>query len=102
MAVMDYHPCVAKVLDAGETDRSLPFFVMELVKGSPITDHCDRERLAIDRRLELFALVCDAIQDADTSELHYKDWHNNRGPVNRLLWSSPSAGLSEVPLLVPA
>jgi WD40 repeat protein/serine/threonine protein kinase len=72
LAVMD-HPCIAKVHDAGETDRGLPFFVMELVKGSPITDYCDRNRLTITQRLELFARVCDAIQHAHTKAIIHRD-----------------------------
>jgi WD40 repeat protein/tRNA A-37 threonylcarbamoyl transferase component Bud32 len=72
LAVMD-HPCIAKVLDAGETDRGLPFFVMELVKGSPITDYCDRQRLTIQQRLDLFARVCEAIQHAHTKAIIHRD-----------------------------
>jgi serine/threonine protein kinase len=71
LAVMD-HPCIAKVLDAGETDRGLPFFVMELVKGSPITTTATAA--ADDRqRLELFARVCDAIQHAHTKAIIHRD-----------------------------
>jgi WD40 repeat protein/serine/threonine protein kinase len=72
LAVMD-HPCIAKVLEAGETDRGLPFFVMELVRGSPITDYCDRQRLTIAQRLGLFAQVCDAIQHAHTKAIIHRD-----------------------------
>jgi len=72
LAMMD-HPGIARVLDAGETDRGAPFFVMELVRGSPITDYCDKNRLTIEHRLELFALVCDAIQHAHTKAVIHRD-----------------------------
>src|SRR5205814_5975999 len=57
LAMMD-HANIARVLDAGATESGRPYFVMELVKGLPITDYCDRNRLAIDDRLELFMQVC--------------------------------------------
>src|SRR5688572_31729403 len=60
LAMMD-HPNIAKVLDAGETDTGRPFFVMELVKGVPLTEFCDREKLVLDDRLKLFMQVCHAI-----------------------------------------
>jgi eukaryotic-like serine/threonine-protein kinase len=63
LALMD-HPNIAKVLDAGTTAQGRPYFVMELVRGVPITDYCDREHLAIPERLELFVLVCRAVQHA--------------------------------------
>ena len=53
LAVMD-HPNIAKALDAGTTDDGLPYFVMELVAGVPITEYCDAERLDLRHRLELF------------------------------------------------
>ncbi len=67
LALMD-HPHIAKVLDAGTTDQGRPFFVMELVKGVPITEYCDRHRLGIPERLALFRQVCSAVQHA-----HQKD-----------------------------
>ena len=51
-------------LDAGATQTGRPFFVMELVKGDPITSYCDRNSVSIQERLELFAQVCDAVQHA--------------------------------------
>ncbi|MEM1424710.1 MAG: protein kinase, partial [Planctomycetota bacterium] len=57
LALMD-HPNVAKVFDGGLTDRSLPYFAMELVRGEPITRFCDRNRLSIDGRLKLMMRVC--------------------------------------------
>jgi eukaryotic-like serine/threonine-protein kinase len=61
LALMD-HPNIAKVLDAGATDSGRPFFVMELVKGVPITRFCDERQLSPRERLELFIPVCQAIQ----------------------------------------
>src|SRR5580704_2892635 len=63
LALMD-HPNIAKVLDAGTTDSGRPFFVMELVKGVPITRFCDERRLTPRQRLELFVPVCQAVQHA--------------------------------------
>ena len=53
LALMD-HPNIAKVLDAGTTNRGLPYFVMDLVKGVPITQFCDERRLTCEERLALF------------------------------------------------
>src|SRR5262249_49631287 len=53
LAIMD-HPNIAKVLDAGATDTGRPYFVMELVRGIPITQYCDQNNLSIPERLELF------------------------------------------------
>src|SRR5262249_12392439 len=58
------HPNIAKVLDAGATDHGRPYFVMELVKGTPITQFCDGGRLSPRDRLELFIPVCQAVQHA--------------------------------------
>src|SRR5437899_3186974 len=63
LALMD-HPNIAKVLDGGATSNGRPFFVMELVKGIPITRFCDENRLETTKRLELFIQVCQAIQHA--------------------------------------
>jgi eukaryotic-like serine/threonine-protein kinase len=63
LAMMD-HPNIARVLDAGSTATGRPYFVMELVKGVPITDYCDEARLAPRERIELLVAVCQAIQHA--------------------------------------
>jgi hypothetical protein len=63
LALMD-HPNIAKVLDAGQTNSGRPFFVMDLVKGLPITDYCDQTQLTPRERLELFVSVCQAVQHA--------------------------------------
>ena len=57
LAMMD-HPHIARVLDAGATDRGRPFFVMELVNGIPITEYCDESGLGTRERLALFGDVC--------------------------------------------
>src|SRR5262245_18663087 len=63
LAVMD-HPIIARVFDAGTTENGRPYFVMELVKGVPLTKYCDEHRLTPRQRLELFVPVCQAIQHA--------------------------------------
>jgi probable HAF family extracellular repeat protein len=72
LALMD-HPNIAKVLDAGTTPGGRPYFVMELVRGLPITDYCDREQVAIPARLELFVLVCRAVQHAHQKGIIHRD-----------------------------
>jgi serine/threonine protein kinase len=63
LALMD-HPNIARVLDAGTTESGRPYFVIELVRGTPITDYCDRAKLSTSDRLALFVLVCQAVQHA--------------------------------------
>ena len=70
--VMD-HPSIAKVLDAGTTDAGRPYFVMELVRGVPITQYCDEQRLTTRERLELFAQVCRTMQHAHTKGVIQRD-----------------------------
>lgn len=72
LALMD-HPNIAKVLDAGATTDNRPFFVMELVKGVPITKFCDENRLTARQRLELFVPVCQAIQHAHQKGIIHRD-----------------------------
>jgi len=72
LALMD-HPNIAKVLDAGATDSGRPFFVMELVKGVPVDRFCDKGRLDTRQRLELFVLVCHAIQHAHLKGIIHRD-----------------------------
>jgi serine/threonine protein kinase len=72
LALMD-HPNIARVLDAGTTSSGRPFFVMELVDGERITDYCDRKRLGLRERLELFTRVCEAIQHAHQKGVIHRD-----------------------------
>ena len=72
LALMD-HPNIARVLDAGSTDSGRPYFVMELVRGVPITDFCDQNRLNPRERLELFIHVCNAVQHAHQKGIIHRD-----------------------------
>jgi serine/threonine protein kinase len=72
LAMME-HPNIAKVFDAGATDTGRPYFVMELVKGIPITQYCDEQKLSIQERLELFVPVCQAIHHAHQKEIVHRD-----------------------------
>lgn len=72
LAMMD-HPNIAKVLDAGTTDTDRPYFVMELVKGIPITKYCDEKQLPVRERLLLFLPVCHAVQHAHQKGIIHRD-----------------------------
>jgi serine/threonine protein kinase/tetratricopeptide (TPR) repeat protein len=75
LAMME-HPCIARVLDAGTTSPSvgsLPYFAMEHVAGVPITDYCDLHTLSTQQRLDLFMLVCDAVQHAHQKGVIHRD-----------------------------
>jgi serine/threonine protein kinase/tetratricopeptide (TPR) repeat protein len=72
LAMMD-HPNIAKVHDGGVTPEGRPYFVMELVKGLPITDYCDKSRLGTRQRLELFLDVCHAVQHAHQKGIIHRD-----------------------------
>jgi serine/threonine protein kinase len=72
LALMD-HPNIARVHDGGETSSGRPYFVMELVKGIPITSFCDQNRLTTRERLELFIHVCEAVQHAHQKGIIHRD-----------------------------
>jgi non-specific serine/threonine protein kinase/serine/threonine-protein kinase len=72
LALMD-HPNIAQVFDAGETESGVPYFVMEHVQGIAITEFCDRERLRVRDRLELFLQVCDAVHHAHQKGVIHRD-----------------------------
>jgi serine/threonine protein kinase len=72
LAMME-HPNIAKVLDAGATDTGRPYFVMELVKGIPITEYCDNNNLDTQQRLGLFISACKAIQHAHQKGIIHRD-----------------------------
>ncbi|MCA9151551.1 MAG: serine/threonine protein kinase [Planctomycetales bacterium] len=72
LAMMD-DPNIARVLDGGETESGRPYFVMELVKGLPITEYCDKNELSTTERLALFKVVCDAVQHAHQKGIIHRD-----------------------------
>jgi WD40 repeat protein/serine/threonine protein kinase len=72
LALME-HPNIAKVLDAGATDTGRPYFVMELVRGTRITDYCDQNKLSTEERLNLFVQICHAIQHAHQKGIIHRD-----------------------------
>src|SRR5690606_36718575 len=67
------HPNIAKVLDGGATVTGRPYFVMELVKGVPITEFCDEHNLGTVERLKLFIQVCEALHHAHQNDILYRD-----------------------------
>ena len=72
LALMD-HPSIAKVFDAGSTPQGAPYFVMEYVAGTPITEYCDSRRLSTRERLELFMRVCEGVQHAHQKAIIHRD-----------------------------
>jgi serine/threonine protein kinase len=72
LAIMD-HPSIAKVFDAGATPEGQPYFVMEYVPGVPITDYCDKKKLKIPERLELFIQLCEGVQHAHQKAIIHRD-----------------------------
>jgi serine/threonine protein kinase/Tfp pilus assembly protein PilF len=91
LALMD-HPNIARVFDGGETASGRPYFVMELVKGVPITDYCDQSHLTPRERLELFVHVCQAVQHA-----HHKGIiHRDLKPTNVLVTLHDGTPLAKV------
>ncbi len=72
LALMD-HPNIARIYDGGVTAARQPFFIMELVKGLPLTQYCDQRRLTVKARLELFVAVCQAVQHAHQKGIIHRD-----------------------------
>jgi eukaryotic-like serine/threonine-protein kinase len=72
LALMD-HPNIAGVLDAGKTSSGQLYFAMEMVRGLPLTEHCDAHRLTLRQRLELFIPVCQAVQHAHQKGVLHRD-----------------------------
>jgi eukaryotic-like serine/threonine-protein kinase len=92
LALMD-HPNIAKLLDAGATDRGRPYFVMELVRGIKITDYSDQNNLSTEERIKLFIQVCAAVEHAHQKGIIHRDikpsnilvTHQNGVPVPKVL-----------------
>jgi len=72
LALLD-HPNIARVFDGGTTEAGRPYFVMELVRGLPITAYCDQQRLTLEERLKLFAEVCEGVQHAHQKGIIHRD-----------------------------
>src|SRR5262245_44364848 len=91
LAIMD-HPNIATVHDGGATASGRPYFVMELVKGAPITDFCDQNHLSVRQRLELFVSVCQAVQHAHQKGVIHRDLK----PSNVLVTSHDTTAVVKV------
>lgn len=87
LALMD-HPNIARVFDAGTSSSGRPYFVMELVRGAPVTQFCDQHKLSIEQRLRLLRDVCDAVQHAHSKGVIHRDLK----PSNVLVALSDSGG----------
>ncbi len=72
LALMD-HPNIARVLDGGTTASGRPYFVMDLVKGIPITNFCDQNQLSTEARLQLFQKVCEGVEHAHQKGIIHRD-----------------------------
>ena len=91
LARMD-HENIARVLDAGTTDAGQPFFAMEYVPGIPITDYCDKGRLALPERIELFRAVCAGVQHAHQKGVMHRDLK----PSNILITESDGKAVPKI------
>ncbi|MBN2132207.1 MAG: serine/threonine protein kinase [Sedimentisphaerales bacterium] len=91
LALLD-HPNIAQVHDAGATRDGRPYFAMEYVKGLPITDYCDREKLELDERLSLFKHVCEAVQHAHQKGIIHRDIK----PSNLLVYTEGNEAIVKI------
>jgi len=91
LALLD-HPNIAHVYDAGTTEASRPYFVMEYVKGLPITEHCDRHKLSIEDRLNLFRQVCLSVHHAHQKGIIHRDIK----PSNILVSTQDDQGVPKI------
>jgi WD40 repeat protein/serine/threonine protein kinase len=91
LALMD-HPNIAQVFDGGATENGRPYFVMELVRGPPITKYCDEQRLTTRERIELFIQVCKAVQHAHQKGVIHRDLK----PSNILVMESDGGAVPKV------
>ena len=102
LALMD-HPNIARVFDAGETEQGRPYFVMELVKGVPLTEFCDENQLSNRHRLELFVTICRALQHAHQKGVIHRDLKpsnvmvtlNDNQPVPKVIDFGVSKAISQ-------
>ena len=91
LAMMD-HPNIAHIIDAGATATGRPYFVMEYIEGSPITEYCDRKRLTTTERLSLFLAVCRAVHHAHQKRVIHRDLK----PSNVLVTEQDGAAIPKV------
>jgi eukaryotic-like serine/threonine-protein kinase len=91
LAMMD-HPNIARIFDAGATSKGRPYFVMEYIEGVPITEYCDRNRIGIGQRLEIFLAVCHAVQHAHQKGVIHRDLK----PSNVLVMEREGAAVPKV------
>jgi WD40 repeat protein len=100
------HPNIARILDAGTTERGQPFFVMELVKGVPLTRYCDERQLSVADRLQIFQQVCQAVQHAHQKGIIHRDLkpgnilvesHDGR-PVPKVIDFGLAKAMNDLPL----
>jgi serine/threonine protein kinase len=87
LAMMD-HPNIARVFDAGATESGRPYFVMELVKGVPLTRYCDDQQLDTRQRLTLFQQVCAAIQHSHQKGVIHRDIKPSNVLVTVARWAT--------------
>jgi len=95
LSMMD-HPNIARMLDTGTTNTGRPYFVMELIRGIPVTDYCDKCRLSINDRLKLFVAVCDGVQHAHLKGIIHRDIK----PSNVLIQTSSDTAAAPVPKVI--
>ena len=88
------HPNIARLLDAGVTEDDMPYFVMDVARGEPITEYCNHRHLSVEARLALFMTVCDAVQYAHQRLIVHRDLK----PQNILVGDDDS-GMAQVKLL---
>jgi len=91
LALLD-HPNIAQVYDAGATRDGRPYFAMEYVKGLPITEYCDREKLGLEERLSLFKHVCEAVQHAHQKGIIHRDIK----PSNLLVYTEGNEAIAKI------
>ncbi len=72
-AALMNHPNIARIYDAGTTSDGRPYFTMELIDGLPVTEYCDRQKLALNERLKLFVQICEAVHHAHQNGLIHRD-----------------------------